>query len=80
MRFAERISIDRLKGVAIDVGIRDRVIEKVGLLSRYIEGHLHSDPHAAQKPTPDMLLKEIEEFDALKKQHKEYKKSVGIEN
>lgn len=78
MRFGERISIDRLRKVVIDPDIRDQVIDKVGLLSRYIEGHLHSDPYLAQKPTPELLLKEITEFEALKKKHKEFKKAQGI--
>jgi len=77
LRFGERVSIDRLKDVAIDLSIRDQVIEKVGLLSRYIGAHLHSDPYAAQKPTPEVLLREIEEFEALRKRQREYIRSVA---
>jgi hypothetical protein len=78
LRFGERISIDRLKNVVIDPPIRDTVIQKVGLLSRYIEGHLHSDPFLAQKPTIDTLSKEIDDFNTLRKKHKEFKKSMGV--
>jgi hypothetical protein len=78
LRFGERVSIDRLATVAIDAGIRDIVSAKVGMLSRYIEGHSHSDPYVAQKPEPDLLLAEINEFETLKKKHKDFKKSQGI--
>ena len=79
IRFAERISIDRLKNVVIDIGIRDEVISKVGLLSRYIEGHSHSDAFAAQLPTPDMLKHELDEFEQLRKRHKDFKKANNID-
>jgi ABC-type Mn2+/Zn2+ transport system ATPase subunit len=77
MRFSERISIERLKDVHVDPDIRETVMEKVGLLSRYIEGHLHSDPYIAQKPTPELLKHEIDEFIALQKRQKELKKKVS---
>jgi hypothetical protein len=79
-RFQERTRTDLLVKVAIDPEIRDRVVEKIGLLSRLMEGHLHSDASTAQKPTPDMLLREIEEFDELKKRHKEFKNAQGIKD
>ncbi|MCB8978614.1 MAG: AAA family ATPase [Ardenticatenaceae bacterium] len=77
MRFGERISIDRLKYVYINPDIKDTVIQKVGFLSRYIEGHLHSDAYILQKPTPDLLKQEIDEFNGLKKRHKDYLKEMG---
>jgi len=80
LRFGERVSVDRLGKVAVDPAIRDEVIDKVGLLSRYIEGHLHSDQHLAQKPTPDVLQKEIDDFRAVKERHKAFKKSQGIKD
>jgi len=80
LRFDERLRIERLKDVVIDVTIRNEVIGKVGLLSRYIEGHSHSDAFAAQKPTPDVLLKEIQEFESIKKRHRQFKKDQGITN
>lgn len=66
-RFEERISIDRLKNVYIDPAIIKEIVEKVGFLSRFIEGHLHSDIFAARKPTPELLKKEIDGFIELKK-------------
>lgn len=76
-RFEERISIERMKDVVIDSAIRDEVIEKVALLSRYIQGHLHSDRYVAQKPTPDHLKAEIDSFEALRKRLKAIKKASG---
>lgn len=76
-RFEERVSIERMKSVVIDPAIRDEVIEKVGMLSRYIQGHLHSDRFGAQKPTPDLLKRELESFEALRKRLKELKKASG---
>lgn len=80
LRFEERTRIDQLGKVVIDPKIRDKAVEKMALLSRFIEGHLHSDTSAAQKPTPDIFLQEIEEFERLKKLHKEFKKSQGIKD
>ena len=80
VRFEERTHVDQLSKVVIDPGIRDTAVEKMGLMSRYIEGHLHSDAYVAQKPSPDMLLKEITDFEELKQRHREFKKSQGIKN
>ena len=73
MRFDERVSVGRLKDIVWDKSIADEVVAKYELLSKYIEGHLHSDAFADQKPTPDMLLHEIEDFDALRKKLKKLK-------
>jgi ATPase subunit of ABC transporter with duplicated ATPase domains len=67
MRFDERISVGRLKDIVWDISIVKKVIDKYDLLSKYIEGHLHSDAFVATKPTCEMLVKEIDEFKALKK-------------
>lgn len=75
-RFEERISIDRLKEVILDRAILDEVVGKVALLSRYIEGHLHSDHYAFQKPSPQLLLREIEDFEKLRKKCKDAKKGT----
>ena len=75
MRFDERISFGRLKDIVWDKSIADEVIAKCELLSRHIEGHLHSDAFTAQKPTPDMLWNEIEAFEVLRKRLKELKKA-----
>lgn len=67
MRFDERISFGRLKDIVWDKSIVDKVIDKCELLSRYIEGHLHSDALGAQKPTSRTLLDEINDFEAIRK-------------
>jgi len=71
MRFDERLSFGRLRGIVWDQSIADEVVAKCELLSRYIEGHLHSDALGAQKPEPSMLLDEIEAFEQLKKRLKD---------
>ena len=80
LRFGERVSVDRLGKVVVDLTIRDEVIAKVGLLSLYIEGHLHSDQYLAQKPTPDVLQREIDDFRSIKERHKAFKKTQGIKD
>lgn len=67
MRFDERISFGRLKDVVWDKAIADEVIKKCETLSKYIEGHLHSDAFMGVKPTPQLLLAEIEAFETLVK-------------
>lgn len=74
LRFNERVSIDRLNKVVVTPDIIKKIIEKNGLISRYIEGHLHSDAYVATKPDPNVLFKEIQEFQNLKKEIKELKK------
>jgi energy-coupling factor transporter ATP-binding protein EcfA2 len=76
-RFEERVSFDRLKEVNLDREVVDRVVEKLGTLSRYIDAHLHSDIFAAEKPTPEMLLDEINAFEELRKTHKDSKKTTA---
>lgn len=73
-RFEERTRTDLLKEVIIDPDIRDQVVEKIGYLSRLMDGHLHSDAVAAQKPTLDILKDEILFFNALKGRMKEIRK------
>lgn len=79
-RFDEQIRIQNLRIVAFDRAMVQEVMDKVALLSRYIEGHLHSDQYVAQKPTPEILQREIEALDALRQRHKSYKKSLGIKD
>jgi hypothetical protein len=64
-----------LKDIVWDPSIAHEVITKCEILSRYIEGHLHSDAFAAQKPTPDLLLSEIEAFEGLRKKLRALKKA-----
>lgn len=75
MRFEERVSFDRLKNVCVEQDIVDEVVEKMGVLSRYIEGHLHSDNYASEKPTPELLRQEIEGFESLRNKLKGRKKA-----
>jgi energy-coupling factor transporter ATP-binding protein EcfA2 len=74
MRFSERISFGRLKGICWEQEIADQVIEACERLSRCIEGHLHSDAFSATKPTLELLNEEIEKFDDLRNQLKQFKK------
>lgn len=76
LRFNERISIGRLKDVVVNQEVVEEVIKKTEELSRYIEGHLHSDAYVHNKPTPQMLMKEIEAFESLKRRQKELKKEL----
>jgi ABC-type oligopeptide transport system ATPase subunit len=77
-RFDERISFDRLKEVTLEKEIVDKVVEKLGDLSRHIDAHLHSDTFAADKPTPELLYKEIEQFEDLKRRIKATKRPVAV--
>lgn len=74
MRFEERISFGRLKDIVWDTSIVNEVINKCELLSKDIEGHLHSDAFVAMKPTCERLLREIEDFEALRKKLNTIKK------
>jgi wobble nucleotide-excising tRNase len=78
-RFDSRISIDRLKDARIDASTVEEVVHKVGELSRYIEGHSHSD-EAVHAPSIDALAKQIEEFKALKTRHRAAKKTANQAN
>lgn len=73
-RFEERISFGRLKDIIWDNSIVKEVIKKCEILSRYIEGHSHSDIYADKKPTPELLKNEIEEFKRIKKKLKDLQK------
>lgn len=75
VRFGERISAGRLNGIFIDEEIVNQVIEKSGSLSKYIEAHLHSDEYADFKPTPEILQKEVSDFDGMKGRMKALKKA-----
>src|SRR6185436_4038398 len=77
VRFGERISPGRLKGIVWDASIADEVMHKHELLSGYIAAHLHSDAFSAQKPSPAILKKEIESFEAMKTKHRKLKKDAG---
>ena len=74
-RFDERISMERLREVVTDPACLNAIADKIGTLSRFIEGHSHSDIHAAAAPlTVKTLRDEIESFTQLKARIKELKK------
>lgn len=75
-RFEERVGFDQLKEVILDRDVVEQVVDKLGALSRHIDAHLHSDAFATDKPTPEMLLEEIDAFEDLRKRHKESKKAT----
>jgi len=75
MRFSERISFGRLNEIVWDRALVREVVEKCEALSRYIEGHLHSDQLSAPRPTCDLLLSEIETFEGLSKKLKDIRKA-----
>jgi uncharacterized protein YozE (UPF0346 family) len=66
-----------LKDIVWEKELFQKVIGKHGALSKYIEAHLHSDAYVPIKPTPEMLMKEINEFDEIKKEHTALKKSAA---
>ncbi len=67
-RFEERISIGRLKEIVWNEDIIGKVINHFEKLSRYIEGHSHSDSFASKPPTTELLQKEINNYISLKKE------------
>lgn len=68
VRFDERISFGRLQGIAWDTEVVNEVVETCGQLSRYIEGHLHSDAlGSVTELTPALLREEIDKFHKLRK-------------
>lgn len=66
VRFEARVSIERLKEAVLQPDIIEQVMRKYAFLSQYIDGHLHSDYSQAHNLTPEMLKKEIDDYDALK--------------
>lgn len=60
--------------------ITEEVVKKCEELSAYITAHLHSDALTSTKPTPELLLKEIQDFDAIRKRHKELTQSCSCIN
>ena len=75
LRFDEQIRIQNLIDVVVNPEITKQIIGKVGYLSRFISGHLHSDLFGAEKPTPKMLMDEINEYNKIKKQIKESRRA-----
>lgn len=72
-RFHEVISPGRMNKICWSQEIAVKIIDRYGIISRYIEGHSHSDNYLAEKPTCAMLRSEIDEFHALKKEINKFK-------
>ena len=75
LRFDDRISFGRLKDICWDAGIAAEVIESCEKISRFIEGHSHSDVFSGAPPKPDMLIQEIEHFEDIQKRFRQLKKN-----
>lgn len=69
-RFEERIRFEALKDVRIGAEDVAEITDRMAALSRHIDAHLHSDVFAASKPTPALLLQEIEAFESMRKKLK----------
>jgi AAA domain len=69
-RFEERISLDALSNVRVEAADVEEIVERAGVLSRYIDAHLHSDAFAPVKPTPCTLLEEIDAYERIRKRLK----------
>jgi len=76
-RFEERLSFGRLKDVRVDLTLVEEIIRRMETLSRYIEGHSHSDAFASAKPSPGTLLEEIRAFESIRVAQKELKKPAA---
>jgi hypothetical protein len=74
MRFDERISFGRLRNIRWDDSIVNEANKKYELLSKYIEGHLHTNG-LNPLSDPKILLGEIEAFDDLRRRLRQIKKS-----
>ena len=62
VRWGERISFGRLTGIVWDQALAAEVNESCERLSRYIEGHSHSDAFAGGGPSLQALVDEITAF------------------
>ena len=71
LRFDERLSFGRLREIVWDPQIVEDLITGCERLSRYMEGHLHSDTF--ERPTVKLLDEEIAGFEALRKRLKSLK-------
>jgi energy-coupling factor transporter ATP-binding protein EcfA2 len=70
LRFEERTRPDKLSKVVVTPEITQKIISKIGDLSRHIEGHLHSNQFIHVKPTIEILSSEIKYFRDLKNELK----------
>jgi hypothetical protein len=75
-RFDERIMPGALKKVYIVEDLIQDIDESFGRISRYIEGHLHSDAFLGTKPTTEMLQHEINHFEGIQQKYKDARKAL----
>ena len=74
LRFDERISFGRLEQIVWNYELVQEIIESCERLSRYIEGHLHSDAMASvTKLSPQLLRDEIDLYIDIKKRLRDIK-------
>jgi len=68
LRFEERISFGRLEAIVWDSELVNEVVKSCERLSRYIEGHLHSDALGSiTEVKPKLLREEIDRFIDIRK-------------
>jgi hypothetical protein len=66
-RWSDHVLVTALKKVAWDNSLVDEIIELYEDLSRFIEGHFHSDEATGAPPQPSDLEERIAKADALLK-------------
>lgn len=76
LRFDSRISIGRLTEVVFDLDVVDQIVEKYAYLSGFIGGHLGTD-NVGDRSTPQLLKREIDNYEALKSTMKKLRKEKG---
>jgi ABC-type sulfate/molybdate transport systems ATPase subunit len=77
VRWNERVSLERLREVRVSVELLTHLADRHAALSRYFEGHSHSDDFAGQKPTVDTLAEEIRLFEDVQKELKLLQQGVA---
>ena len=78
VRFHERLSFGRLRDIVWEPSVVEQIVASCERLSRHIEGHLRSDSMGAVRPSPGLLMQEIESFDRLRRQLRDLKKDRRI--
>jgi len=80
-RFDDQVKFMNLKSIVWDDEIVKSIVAKCESLSRYIDGHSHSDAYGGEPPTPALLKKEIDDYDSLRTKVRNLKnKQNKVEN
>lgn len=74
-RFQERVSVESLTEAVTDLTLKKEIGDCFGVCCRFMEGHLHSDDYAYQKPTIDDLKNEVKKYEKIRAEIKEWKKN-----